>query len=221
MKVFIVLCAFALATLCAAEGNEPYRLVIKPKCDVVRETLTKGPFSSDTSTEKFHGNFTIAKTSLGSLLTRPDLYTPQNRDVVFVSTIYGNCGASPMTPSPLDTSGSLVVWKFREEATYNKHKCFRYYNDTRMSMWIDKDNIVWGTYVRDEDTQSWINYSYPKKHSPSTFVLDESSGCGQYPDVLKAPNDTFFYGVCAGGSALYPLCSLFLMVASLLFFLLL
>ena len=212
MKAFFVACVFALATLCAAKDNGPYHLVPKMKCDIVQEMNTFINGTEVRGSTKIHGNFTITTTPNGIELVRPDIFSPDG----------GNAGFMDRGSECVRFGSSnykSFVFEHREETTYNKHKCFRYFNDSDMSVWIDKDNVVWGAYMKENGLDTWSNFTYPKEpHTPSMFKFGETSACSQYAEVLKAPNDTFFYGMCVNDGASHLLGSLFLTVVALLFF---
>lgn len=220
MKAFAVVFAFALVTLCAADDGL-YRFNVKIPCDMVQEILVLDSYINDRVTVKMHRSFTITTTTLNTTtITRPDLLTPENRNFVFFSAD-GDCDAAGIPPNGFEPLASAVyVFENRVKDTYNGHECFRYYNNSNTSMWVDQDYYVWGIYIRDEEgTHAWSNFSYPTEpFTPDMFVFDESSGCGKYPGTLEVPDRKFFNGVCTDGTASH-FCSLFLMVATLLFFL--
>ena len=183
-------------------------------CDTVKEKLVLNNGVETKSTEKTHGKFSVLVEDEGTGIVRPDIYGSNGLYAYFYASKNGRCTGNNRTFK------SAFVFEHREEATYNGHKCFRYFNDSDMSIWVDKSNIVWGTYARGEGKQTWNNFTYPKTpHTPNMFVFNETSACCQHLESLTAPNDTFFYDVCMNDGASHLLGSLFLTVFVILAFL--
>lgn len=211
MKAFFaVLCVSALAALCAAEDGL-FNVTLTSMCDTVQEGLIISNEGEVRATKKTHGTFSITTASDGTELVRPDIVFLGEGEASFLEHSDGTCETYSTLPQ------DPLIFEHREETTYNGHKCFRYFNNSALSVWVDKNNIIWGKYSLSNGMQTWNNYSYPKEpHTPSMFMFNETSACGQYSKTLEAPNETFFYDMCMNDSASHLLGSLFLMVATVL-----
>ena len=215
MKALAVLCFFVLAALCVAEDG-PFTLRLGFKCDMVLHQISIEDGVERRSVEKIHGNFSIAEESDRISLTRPDLGTDKGGyPVEFVEPKKGGC-------YEMKTIRNVYfVFNFREETTYNNHKCFRYYNDSTESIYADKDSVVWGIYFVEDSEYSWTNFSYPTEpHTPEMFKFNETSPCRAHElgqKALEAPNASFFYDMCMNDNASHVLSPLFLLVVAAVF----
>ena len=143
MKAFAVLCVFALAALCAAEDG-PFVVTLKSRCDTVLEGLTINNGVETKSFEKKHGEFSFLEEVDGTGIVRPDINTSGNKYAHFYAVKNGQCYENKVSYK------TMFVFEHREETTYNKHKCFRYFNTTDSCAYIDKDGVIWGTYYVED-----------------------------------------------------------------------
>ena len=206
-------CVFALVSLCTAEDG-PFVVTPADVCDTVKEKLVLNNGVETKSTEKTHGKFSVLVEDEGTGIVRPDIYGSNGLYAYFYASKNGRCTGNNRTFK------SAFVFEHREEATYNGHKCFRYFNNSDASMFVDNGNITWGIrYVEDSD-YIWVNYSYPTTpHTPDMFMFTEGTACKDEPRTASAPEDTFFYGMCMNDGASHLLGSLFLTVFVILAFL--
>lgn len=194
---------------CVAENTETYHVKVKEACDTVQDILRiEEDGSPARESKKIHGHFSVYTDADSIEIVRPDVPSIYEGWTTYYACDDGTCSGY------MNTEDEPFFFVHREEAVYNGHDCFKYYNDSEMVIYVDKDDILWGMFYLEDSDQVWVNYTYPTTpHTPDMFVFPEGTGCSVFTKAFEAPNETFFYDMCTNGSARL-LSSLFLTVVA-------
>lgn len=166
-------------------------------CDYTIEAVVESTDNSNTTTMIIyaHGNFRKITTSsvveggfiyITETIIRPDLASQEG---YALEVMYATDAGISTSEQPIQITEGTSVFRFREPAIFNGHRCFKYYNVPSDILYADENGYIWGSQeTNDDGVVSTITYkSYKTNEVPaSQFTLSNGNLSSIItPDALK------------------------------------